>query len=125
MIAVAFVDKLDFCGCQVRSRSYDIELFELNRCLARRPQVRVSDKDVVEREWYSLFLQTDSTRRVPLWVGVNEKCLLFGGRETCCEIHGGSRFSDSALLVCNCDYARHEIPVRDSRLIYLPESPIS
>ena len=39
-----------------------------------------------------------------------EKGLLFGGSEAGSQVHRRSRFANSALLVCNCDYSRHCTP---------------
>jgi len=78
--------------------------------LSRRPQIRIADEDVVKSEGHVLFLEADTTGGVALWIGINEKGLLLGSSEAGSQVHRRSRFANSALLVCNCDYSRHCTP---------------
>jgi hypothetical protein len=59
---------------------------------------------------YLLSLYTNSARGIALWVAIDEERARFRGGEASSEVYGSRGLSDSALLVGNCDNARHGIP---------------
>ena len=64
------------------------------------------------------FLKADPAGGISLRISVDEEGSLLGGSKARSEINGGRRFSYSTLLICNCNYSRHEFTVKVWRVIY-------
>ncbi len=46
---------------------------------------------------------------VALWICIDEESALFCGGETRCQVYRRCSFTDTALLICNRYYSRHEM----------------
>src|ERR1700686_595960 len=125
MVAIALVHELHFSGRQIWGRSNHVQLLELDGRLSRRSKIRISDQNVVEREGDVLLLESNATGGIALRIGVDEERALFRGSETRREVNGRGCFADATLLICNCDYSGHEMPVEGQRLIYPPTKGVS
>ena len=117
MLAVRLINELPLRGSREWSCSYDVQLLKLDARLTGGSKIGVSDEDIVESERYIFLLKADAAGSVPLRIGVDKERSLLGGSKARREINRGRRFSDSTLLICNCNYSRHEFTVKVWRLI--------
>src|SRR5438876_828976 len=65
------------------------------------------EQRVVQRVADAVALDADAARRVRLGIGVDEQRLPLRGGERRGKVHRRRRLSDAALLVGDCDDARH------------------
>jgi hypothetical protein len=61
-------------------------------------------------------VESDAAGGVTLRISVDEKSALFCGGKARREVYRRGCFTDAALLICNCDYSRHEMPVEGTAL---------
>src|ERR1700687_3997155 len=118
VLSVRLVNELDLCRGQVGGGSYDIQLLELDALLSGRAQIGISDEDVVQGERYVFFLKADAARSIPLGIRVDKQSSLLSGGKTCGEVDCRRCLPDATLLICDCDYSRHEFTVKVWRVIY-------
>src|SRR2546423_4517599 len=72
-----------------------------------------------------LFLKTDTTSRVALGIGVDQKRPLLSGGEASGEIYGSCCFSDATFLVGDRDDSRHVLWKNGWTQIYPRVMPVS
>jgi hypothetical protein len=101
------VDELDLCPREVRRGRKDVEVAELHLAHSAFLDGGLADQDVVDGGLEAVLLEPDATRRVPLWVAVDEKGPLLGDGEAGGEVDGGRRLADAPFLVRDRDDAGH------------------
>src|SRR5437762_11836355 len=63
-------------------------------------------------------VQTCALPIFSLRICIDQEGSLFSRGEACCKVHGSCSLTDPALLVCDCDDARHEFQGSRWRVIY-------
>src|SRR5881397_2688476 len=94
---------------QILRGRHDIEIREVHVGEARVGEGPTIEQRVVQRVADAVALDADAARRVRLGVGVDQQRLALRGGERRGEIHRRRRLSDAALLVGDCDDARHSL----------------
>jgi hypothetical protein len=101
------VHELHFCAGEVGRGGEHVQMPELHFAQASFGDGGLAQQDVVRRAVKVRACDADAARRVPLRVAIDKERSPFGHGEAGGEVHGGSRLSDAALLVCDRDDAGH------------------
>jgi len=82
-------------------------MLKLDSLQAGAPDVSRSDENVVGRELEGTTLDAGATRRISLWIAVNQQGASLGDGEAGGEIYGGGGFPHPTLLVGDRDDSGH------------------
>ncbi len=106
-LARLLVDELDLGTDQVLRGRDDVEVGKVHVGEPRIGEGTAIEQRVVQGVADAVALDADAARRVRLRISVDQQRLTLGGGERRGEVHCRRRLSDAALLVGDCDDARH------------------
>jgi hypothetical protein len=76
----------------------------------------VQDQRLIKSATSWIFGKSESAGGVSLGIAVDDQSTLFRSGERGAEVDRGGGFSNSTLLICDCDNASHETPECESNL---------
>ena len=93
--------------------------------LDQRPGIGFAEQGGIDARAF-LFFEAHAAGGVGLRVEVDQQHVLFACGEAGSEVDGGSRFSDAAFLICECDnFSAHgqnfRFGIRGSRCLIMPK----
>jgi hypothetical protein len=100
-------DELYLGACQVWSRGEHIEMLELHAPESSVRDVGLVQEYVIGGSLKAGAIDANATRRVSLWVTVDEESSAFGNRQAGGQVDRGGGLANPALLVCDRDDAGH------------------
>ena len=106
-LAPLLVDELELGADQVLRGCHDVEIREVHVGESRVGEGTAIEQGIVQRVADAVAFDAYAARRVGLGIGIDEEGLALGGGERRGDVHRRRRLADAALLIGDCDDARH------------------